>query len=286
MSGLHQTGLWPGACIDALLEHIEIVGQFLNGNGIRGATAGTKPYFFCDDSFATYAPWDQIAKDASGQDIPDRVNGGFITVQTLFSNIKGTTQRNIPVLPFWADKFNAYIFSGVSQQRLCDGTIFAHTPRARDSTYANNHVDVEAGTFGRFIYFCDKGWNSRPGTTATVASLADIVTYEGYPTAGSDEQEIVDLMPISATFYHELYHLTDQTDLPTDDNYSMYILFYSLGETSNLNNLLITIPEISSELAECSTCCKCKEIRHFLESGILQLFCSGLILGSQCTYSQ
>jgi hypothetical protein len=149
----------------------------------------------------------------------------------LFSNIKGATQRGIPVVPFWADVFNAYIFSGVSQQRLCDSTIFAHTPRVRRSVYDDNNVDVEVGTFGRFIYFCDKGWNSRPGTTATAASLADIITYEGYPTAGSDEQKLVDLMPISATFYHELYHLTDEIDAATDDTYSMYFLFHFLGET-------------------------------------------------------
>lgn len=190
-----------------------------------GAKDRTRPLFFCSDDFGQYVPWDQPAKDKNGQSVENPLTDEPFTVGQLFPTLVHALQGVWPVQPFWANIFNGYVFMGSSSQRLCSTDVFAATPRSRSSENVVSGIDIQVGRFERFIYFCANGWNGRPGTTNPRASLADIITYDNYPTGGSTAQNLGDLMPISSTFYHELFHLTDSATDPTGDPYCTYSPF-------------------------------------------------------------
>ncbi|OKL55214.1 hypothetical protein UA08_09513 [Talaromyces atroroseus] len=190
------------------------VTEFLNGNGVRGAKARTKPLFWCSDAFADFADWDEPAKDKNGNTIPKPNSGDNVfTLEQLFPDLYEGIQGGKSMEPFWADVFNGYVVQGTDVERLCFSTLYAATPRARAADNVKDGIDVKVGTFERFIYFCNNGWTQRPGVkeNTALASLADAITYANYPTAGSRAQSLAAFTPISATFYHELFHLTDYT---------------------------------------------------------------------------
>ena len=207
-----------------------------------GAKDRTRPLFFCSDDFGQYVPWDEPAQDKNGETILNPLTDDPFTVSGLFPNIANALQGGYPVQPFWANIFNGYVFQGTTSQRMCFDTLFAATPRSRSTQNVMSGVDIQVGRFERFIYFCANGWNRRPGTTNTLAGLADIITYDNYPTGGSTAQNLGDLMPISSTFYHELFHLTDSPTAPTGDPYSTYPP-YSYSYPIDSFNLLM-MPEL------------------------------------------
>ncbi|OBT57912.1 hypothetical protein VE04_03403 [Pseudogymnoascus sp. 24MN13] len=212
------------------------VEQFLTGNGVPGAKDRTRPLFFCSDDFGQHVQWNEPAQDKNGQNIPHPFyEDKPFTVGQLFPGLVNAKQGEYDVQPFWANIFNGYLFQGTNSERMCFDSLFAATPRSRTTGNFVSGVDIQVGRFERFIYFCAKGWDMRPGTTNPMASLADIITYANYPTGGSLAQNLGDFMPISATFYHELFHLTDNLLKPTND-YFMDVKAISIKATSTYAN--------------------------------------------------
>jgi hypothetical protein len=79
------------------------------------------------------------------------------------------------------------------------------------------------------MFYCDNGWHNRGPWFRAMENLAEITQYDNYPADGVRAQNLDVLMPISSTFYHELFHLTDTPGTPTSDPYSTHAPFsYSL----------------------------------------------------------
>ncbi|KAH7120730.1 hypothetical protein EDB81DRAFT_667000 [Dactylonectria macrodidyma] len=189
------------------------VTQFLSGQGLQNAKTSEKPYFFCDDSIATYTPWNQPARNSQGQTIPDPDNeGDLVTVTKLFPFLENTVMGKYDTQPFYMDLFNAYNFHGTNVERMCFDTLYAVTPHSYENE-ANGVPGVTVGAFDRFIVFCNQAYSPAAGTAHSAASLDYITSYDGYPAGrvmgGPNRPRLDAFAPISGTFYHELFHLTD-----------------------------------------------------------------------------
>jgi hypothetical protein len=161
-----------------------------------------------------------------------------ITIEELFVSLQGEKQGGRSVEPFWVDFLKAYMMFGTDVNRLCFDTLYASTPKSENARSVFE-LGVDLGTFDRFIFFCDQAWTDRPGRIGNTQPppLSSFITYDGYPTAGSGVS-ISNFVPVSATLYHELFHLTDYGQ-PTNDPFGMssfkasfifplYTLFYTL----------------------------------------------------------
>lgn len=124
---------------------------------------------------------------------------------------------------FWFESFKGYDFDYKGHDTLChpapeDGRKrYAKTARPTSSwpPIIIPNAEFEFGKANRHILFCppaftpDKGSHSYP-------SLAEVIDEDNYPIAGlRDPSQAIDkLLPVSATLYHELYHLTDADNTP------------------------------------------------------------------------
>ncbi|KAL4756048.1 uncharacterized protein BDW70DRAFT_145490 [Aspergillus foveolatus] len=83
---------------------------------------------------------------------------------------------------------------------------------------ATSRADTNAGftyaAFNSHVYFCDTAFVAKPGEHG-YATPADVVSSNKYPTAGA-QTDISALTSLSATLYHELFHLTDSDGTDSD----------------------------------------------------------------------
>ncbi|KAL3477022.1 hypothetical protein BJX99DRAFT_257927 [Aspergillus californicus] len=122
------------------------------------------------------------------------------------------------IAPFLVSQLNGYVFDASGQVRLC-----AKVNRIAATSRADTNAGSEAGspagftyaTFNRHVYFCDTAFEAKPGVAHGYKTLAEVVSSDNYPTKGSNTGPSA-LTSLSATLYHELFHLTDSDGTDSD----------------------------------------------------------------------
>jgi hypothetical protein len=152
-------------------------------------------------------------------------------------------------VPFWIGFGNLYTLEAVddTDRRLCYGHLSAATPFpvavTNDAVFHGLDLHLQRNRQPRYMYFCENGWRNRGPWFRAMDNLAEITQYDNYPADGVRGQNLDVMMPISSTFYHELFHLTDTPTTPTADPYSTYAPFPSSlwADPIDLINLLIMV---------------------------------------------
>ncbi|KAI0403692.1 hypothetical protein F4802DRAFT_616317 [Xylaria palmicola] len=211
----------------AIGDRLARVGQFLAGGGVIGSRFPGKPWIFCSEP-ATFADWTQPAKNKYGQYIPSHgqfMGGEFVstayhTLADIFPQYQG---------PSYYAYFNP-TFGGYQMEKKVEGLTYDHTKTCAKPgrlAYTNvrlpeirtDHIgdqDIEFGQYNRFTVLCNDAFLLLSGPHSYM-SLYDAVDPNGYPGQGGNALDA--FVPLSATLYHEMIHLTD-TGNPTADPYS------------------------------------------------------------------
>jgi hypothetical protein len=190
------------------------------------------PYLFCGDSFAQKQDWTYTSIDGQGEEMVKRnENGeatGSYTILEVYPKLKqmqlagerdpdpANTNRNIA--PFLVSRLNGYVFDASGKDRLCEKVNrVAATSRADTNagTEAGSPVGFTYATFNRHVYFCDTAFEANPGKPHGYETLAEVVSSNNYPTVGAKIDPSA-LTSLSATLYHELFHLTDSDGTDSD----------------------------------------------------------------------
>ncbi|KAL3433587.1 hypothetical protein BDV09DRAFT_196682 [Aspergillus tetrazonus] len=83
------------------------------------------------------------------------------------------------------------------------------------SSEAGSPTGFTYAAFNRHVCFCDTAFVAKSGDLHGYATLADVVSSNKYPTAGAQTDPLA-LTSLSATLYHELFHLTDSDGTDSD----------------------------------------------------------------------
>ncbi|KAJ2981199.1 hypothetical protein NQ176_g2179 [Zarea fungicola] len=201
----------------SIKTNIDRVSQFLAGGGLRGS-GGVVPKLFCSENDFQNQDPSAVLKDKNGKEVvastdPKTGEIKYVTVEDAF-----------PIVEFgnwfahWVPALNAYEFA--NRDDLCkEGETAARVSRKSPPHGTEKTISkLQLGQTGRSALLCPRAFVADPKKTHGFPSLAGAVT--NYPTAGSEvpEHALERLLPISATLYHELYHLTDNGDT-NDMNY-------------------------------------------------------------------
>ncbi|KAJ0413110.1 hypothetical protein BJY00DRAFT_320116 [Aspergillus carlsbadensis] len=228
---------------DVIGTRLAGVATFLSGGGITGGTADV-PFLFCGDDFAQRQTWATAAIDANGDEMVRTSNEEgtpteYYAIEDVYPNLRalqldaeilyeetktsadeakddsGATRH---IAPFLVSHLNAYVFDASGKASLC-----LKPGRIAATSRADNNAGAAAGSpdgfayasFNRHIYLCDIAFEPKVGETHGYATLAEVVSYENYPTPGVELDPSV-AMSLSSTFFHELIHLTDAQGTDND----------------------------------------------------------------------
>ncbi|KAK7184908.1 hypothetical protein DPSP01_013615 [Paraphaeosphaeria sporulosa] len=230
MDDLLTKMLWP-----AIGKRIAGVTQYLE------KAASFKPWIFCSEMAGSLQQWDQPIKDKNGKEIasklgPDGKPEDYYTLRQVFQ-----TQASTPDMKaFYMEAFKGYDFYTNKYNSLCgDGNRYAATSRYIDRAAGNPlvpQVDITSAT--RNVIFCPTSFSPPNGGQHSFPSLSMAVSSGYYPPYGGDwnigQPNIEKYIPVSGTFYHELYHLTDVGD--TADPYRHMIHIYMAARQQAANN--------------------------------------------------
>lgn len=190
--------------------------QFLYRAGLINPVTTEKPYIFCGDAFAAYAPWDQPAKDSKGEQVEDGTDDDGDTVYIKVNEVFPVLARRNGWIAFWLSIFKGYIFDiGDVSSAMCSYPgRFAATSKSSNTYPAQQ---VTGGTYDRHTFLCDATFDpvGNGKQTHAVEKLSTIISYDGYPVEGNDKG-IDQYGTYSATLYHELFHLTDSAGVTAD----------------------------------------------------------------------
>lgn len=219
-------------------DHIARVSEFLDGSGLRDpVVAGENPRVFCSADAGELVEWTQPVKDANGNAVEVSSDPlEYLTLEDVFAIQASKSGSHA----FWMKSFNGYDIDFRGEETLCpgantDGTLrYAKTsvvPQALDEG-----VDFTLGQANRHILFCPASFS--PDGAHSYPSIAEAVSEDNYPTAGTKTADVAldHLLPVSATLYHELYHLTDDNNTP--DSACKFFCFTSLPDSTSPSPLL------------------------------------------------
>ncbi|KAH6693629.1 hypothetical protein F5X68DRAFT_247990 [Plectosphaerella plurivora] len=203
------------------------VALFLTENLYNGP--GGKPNLFCSDEWSYYVTWDEPARDNRGQIYTNENKELVRNKNAPGLNLAWNSPTAIDLL--WSTVHNAYIVqrneNGEDERRICS---------------------VSGGTMGnvqfwgiqpslelpRVLTLCSRLWgkpDARLGSVAPVVATQDeIVRRKAYADATGDYvdldrlQAIHNIMPPSATFFHELMHLVLGKEPSYPENGEVYLV--------------------------------------------------------------
>ncbi|KAH0525993.1 hypothetical protein TsFJ059_009378 [Trichoderma semiorbis] len=227
------------------------VSQFLAGAGLRDPVVpGEPPRIFCSGEAAELAGLGDIVKDKSQNEVvtardPDTNEPTeYLTISRAFR----PSGSNI----FWMSAYNGYLnlkkYTPDDNQACpvnkvnadgSGGTRYAITNKG--TRPVELYKDIEFGNANRVILFCpaafepDQWVAGAAGNLHNYPSLAQAISPDNYPGNGGtlDNLGLDNILPVSATFYHELYHLTDIGDT-ADPYYKMKDIFNAARGTGGL----------------------------------------------------
>lgn len=195
-----------------LTDHTARVQQFLTGGGLRDPQVKSeKPRLFCGADMGEYQPWNAPLKDNKGKIVDDE-DFGVLPLQVAYPAFRDTNCH-----AFWVEAFKGYDIDCNGQPTLCP-VYDPASKKARAGKTANridklapdtNAGDFKLGLGNRHVLFCPPAFET--GSSHSVESLAKATSSDKYPKAGEkDIQYSLDRqLTISATMYHEIFHLTD-----------------------------------------------------------------------------
>ena len=212
--------------------HTARVQQFLTGGGLRDPQVeNEKPRLFCGAEMGVHQPWNAVLKDNTGTIVEDE-DWGALPIRAAYPKFIDTNCN-----AFWVEAFKGYDIDCGGEETLCPARD-ADTQKVRHAKTANRvekfEVDEKAGDFtlglgNRHILFCPPVFN--PGNSHAVESLRTATSAANYPKAGEKDIDfsLDRYLTISATMYHELYHLTDGSgDADTSDLTCMFLSLFFL----------------------------------------------------------
>lgn len=183
------------------------------------------------------------ARDGNGDEMSYTDEDGdpaIYTIAEVYPKIKlmqaqGVRGRtiNANIRPFWISQLNGYTFATLASTytSLCQKPgRMALTSRA--DTNAGDEAGSPAGftyaTFNRHMLLCPDSFSPASGLPHSIASLSNLVSSTNYPTVGLKQ---LPLSTISATLFHELFHMVDTAG--TDNDNGRECLFHLFTQLSN-----------------------------------------------------
>ncbi|KAJ4854311.1 uncharacterized protein T069G_11290 [Trichoderma breve] len=240
-------------------DRLARVSQFLAGAGLRDPPVpGEAPRVLCSgDAHQLVGPGD-ITRDKNGnrvvtaRDPTTNEPTEYLSIQDAF---KYEEEANF----FWVSAFNGYaqlkkLSAGETEACPKDNIRYAATNRGGTLSKIIE-PSFEFGKCNRMILFCPASFDVKqwvagePGNAHNFPSLAQAVTIDNYPsaTAGKggtktlDDLGLDNILPRSATLYHELIHLTDNYD--TKDPYYQLSDILRTAKKEDTKSELIKNPE-------------------------------------------
>ncbi|KAI1464712.1 uncharacterized protein F4812DRAFT_466949 [Daldinia caldariorum] len=156
-----------------------------------------------------------------------------------FNTHEGTPDTDDDVFPsqasdsritaYFIEAFKGYNFEPDTEDSLCGkATLYALTARPQpnpDRTIVEE-TEIEIGEYDRHIVFCPPSFSPGAGHPHSYPSLSQAVSSDHYPKGDPEDRTSGDMkldqyLPVSATFYHELYHLADAAGITSDPFYSL-----------------------------------------------------------------
>jgi hypothetical protein len=144
---------------------------------------------------------------------------GYVTLAEAFP----VWSKAADQMAYYIEVLKSYIFS--SKKAMCDPAYYVYAVTSRRSEQSKSVINMDSlsiNTFDRFIWFCPRAFNPTtqaiPSYIHSAALLSSVVSSSEYPT-GPGGNALDHYVPLSGTFYHELYHLVD-SDQTTKDPYS------------------------------------------------------------------
>ncbi|KAJ5541918.1 hypothetical protein N7461_007921 [Penicillium sp. DV-2018c] len=226
-------------------DHISRVAQFLSGGGlVNPQVPNENPRLFCGSGAAELQSLDQRVRDHEGKDVVTRRDPetdepiDYLKLGTLLAEVASHPDTRV----FWFDSFKGYDVEGGGNSELCPETgrvAAVSRPKTSWRTLDEDGATFTYGLANRHMLLCPRSFDAEAGKSHPIESLA--ASMANYPKAGvKDTATFLDkLLPVGSTFYHELYHLTDNDDT-SDLTYKMgEILEYAADEfirTKNAHN--------------------------------------------------
>ncbi|KAJ5097119.1 hypothetical protein N7456_007840 [Penicillium angulare] len=207
------------------------VATFLSGGGITGAKTNTKPRLFCDDTFAELKTWQTVARDGNGKEMFDE-DDDEVMILEVYPKIKDRQVAGLEsgsvdatISPFWVPSLNGYTFSTLDPSYT---TLCQKPGRMALTSRADTNAGAEAGspsgytyaTFDRHLLLCPDSFSPSGNGPHTIASLSALVSSTNYPVEGLKQ---LPLSTISATLFHELFHLVDVAGTDNDNNLQSFL---------------------------------------------------------------
>ncbi|RNJ57977.1 hypothetical protein D7B24_005292 [Verticillium nonalfalfae] len=241
------------------------VTQFLTGGGLREPqNTAEKPRLFCSGAPFEKQESGRAARDINGKDIVTARDDNtglpteYLTIDRAFS-----TQQRGGNNVFWVPAFNGYDFSrrdSICSSPLPDGKVLLGRVARPTSSglfdYFNGEkmVKYNMGKTNRHMILCPAAFASRGGGHSVV-SLSETVG-SLYPSnfGSADTSKALDrMMTRGSTFYHELFHLTDNDDTlrgEGQENYNLADIAKAVKEDINRRIKLAHNPESYVLLAQ------------------------------------
>ncbi len=186
----------------------------MNGGGLRKSHAPGKPKLSCSGSDFELQDPSGAVRDRNGKYVvtkkdPETKNPlEYLDFYSAFPSVGWGSQR-----VFWCKGFNGYVFA--ARDAICGGTTAGCVaPRAAAYSVPGTVRNFKLGKVSRLMVLCERAFQSQRDTSHSFSSLADTVRSDNYPSGDlrKPEYRLDRMVPMSATFYHELYHLTDEDD--------------------------------------------------------------------------
>lgn len=219
----------------------------MNGGGLRSARRPGKPLLVCSDSEFEHEDPDSAVRDDKGEyivserDPNTNVPVAYLGIHNVFSGLNWRFQH-----VFWCNNFKGYVFA--ANEKICSDTLQgAVTPETPDVVQGIPGVEpFTIGERGRLLLLCPPifGEDGKTVTAHSFPSLAEAVDPDNYPEGDLRQQkyQLDRMLPRSATFYHELYHLTDNNDTP-DSSYSLKKILEAAKKEGPVRSLYARNPE-------------------------------------------
>ncbi|ATY65030.1 hypothetical protein A9K55_004000 [Cordyceps militaris] len=222
------------------------VTQFLNGGGLRKARGPGKPLLVCSDSEFEHEDPDSAVRDDKGEYIVSKRDPNtnepvaYLGFRSVFKDLDWSFQH-----VFWCNNFKGYVFA--SKEKICSDTLQGGvTPKTPEVAQGQAAKPFTIGEPSRLLLLCPLvfGEDGKTATAHSFPSLAEAVDPDNYPEGDLKQKkyQLDRMLPRSATFYHELYHLTDNDDT-RDPSYSLTEILEAAKDEGPVRSLYTQNPE-------------------------------------------